>query len=313
MFTYMCVCVCVCACVCGGGCNRVWIYRCFNIYLTCRLQYLIYFADGHHKLIRWRFVMHGGIDGYSRMIVFLKFSTNNRASTVLESFQAAVQDFGLPSRVRSDQGRENYLVGAHMLHHRGVDRQSMITGNSTHNQRIERLWRDTHRSVTILYYRLFYFLESQGLLDPLNEIHIFALHYVYLVRINRALDAFKQGWNHHGIRTAHSRSPHQLFTSGTLRLHSSGLCALDFLQDVGQSYGIDHDETAVPASDDGVSVPESRLAIPEPDLQRLKHQLDPLSNSDNYGTELYEQVVDFVVLMYYSSKGVLLLCHSHEY
>ena len=72
-------------------------------------------------------------------------------------------------------------------------------------------------------------------------------------------------------------------------------CALDFLQDVGQSYGIDHDETAVPASDDGVSVPESRLAIPEPDLQRLKHQLDPLSNSDNYGTELYEQVVDFVV------------------
>ena len=42
-------------------------------------------------------------------------------------------------------------------------------------------------------------------------------------------------------------------------------------------------------------LPESRLAIPEPDLQRLKHQLDPLSNSDNYGTELYEQVVDFVV------------------
>ena len=123
---------------------------------------------------------HGGIDGYSRMIVFLKCSTNNRASTVLESFQAAVQEFGLPSRVRSDQGRENYLVGAYMLHHRGVDRQSMITGNSTHNQRIERLWRDTHRSVTILYYRLFYFLESQGLLDPLNEIHIFALHYVYI-------------------------------------------------------------------------------------------------------------------------------------
>ncbi|KAK3702165.1 hypothetical protein QZH41_015071, partial [Actinostola sp. cb2023] len=40
--------------------------------------------DGHHKLILWRIVVHGGIDGYSRVIVFLKTSTNNMASTVLQ-------------------------------------------------------------------------------------------------------------------------------------------------------------------------------------------------------------------------------------
>ena len=44
---------------------------------------------------------------FSRMIVFLRCSTNNRASTVFDAFQSAVEKFGLPSRVRSDKGKEN--------------------------------------------------------------------------------------------------------------------------------------------------------------------------------------------------------------
>ena len=65
-----------------------------------------------------------------------------------------------------------------------LDEISMITGSSVHNQHIERLWRDIHRCVTTLYYRLFYFMEQQGILDPLNEVQLFALQYVYLPRIN---------------------------------------------------------------------------------------------------------------------------------
>ena len=83
--------------------------------------------------------------------------------------------------VRSDQGTENVLVARHMIEMRGAGRHSMITGASTHNQRIERLWHDMHRSVTILYYRLLYFMEHQGLLNPLNEHHhLWASPYVYL-------------------------------------------------------------------------------------------------------------------------------------
>ena len=121
---------------------------------------LCLYLDGHHKLVRWGLVTHGGIDGYSRVITYLKCSANNQASTVYELFLQAVCEFGLPSRVRSDHGRENILVAQHMIEHRGLERRSFITGASTHNQRIERLWRDLHRCVTVLYYRLFYHLVN---------------------------------------------------------------------------------------------------------------------------------------------------------
>ncbi len=44
------------------------------------------------------------MDGYSRLIVFLHASTNNRAETVFNLFWRATQGFGVPSRVRSDKG-----------------------------------------------------------------------------------------------------------------------------------------------------------------------------------------------------------------
>ena len=82
---------------------------------------------------------HGGIDGYSRLITFLKCSSNNRATTVYELFLSAVQKHQLPSRVRTDQGGENVLVAQHMIERRGAERRSVITGSSMHNHRIERL------------------------------------------------------------------------------------------------------------------------------------------------------------------------------
>ena len=141
-----------------------------------------------------------------------------RASTVYQCFIQAIGHYGLPSRVRSDQGQENCMVARHMLEFHGENRGSMITGSSVHNQRIERLWRDMHYSVTKLYYRLFYFMKDLRILNPGNNLHIYALHFVYIPRINKALQAFQDGWNSHGIRTEHGQSPSQLFVSGILRM-----------------------------------------------------------------------------------------------
>ncbi len=162
-------------------------------------------TDSHHKLIRWRLVTHGAIDGYSRLILYTHCTSNNRADTVLQLFLVAVDSFGLPSRVRSDQGLENTHVARYMIEKRGAERRSMIVG-CTHNQRIERLWRDMHKSATILFYKLFYFMEDRAILDPLNEYHMWALHYVFVPRINKALIEFDTGWNNHSIRTAHPPS-----------------------------------------------------------------------------------------------------------
>lgn len=92
---------------------------------TTRRVYQVPFAnslwhiDGHHKLIDVKIVIHGGIDGKSRKVVFLKASTNNRAGTVFESFQEAVGRYGVPSRVRGDYGKENLDVKRFMDNCRG--------------------------------------------------------------------------------------------------------------------------------------------------------------------------------------------------
>lgn len=88
------------------------------IFLVLYFNGKIRHIDGHHKLIRWRFVIHGGIDGYTRKIVFLHCSGNNRAATVLKLFEKGVHENGLPSRVRCDKGIENVDVVRFMLHNR---------------------------------------------------------------------------------------------------------------------------------------------------------------------------------------------------
>ncbi len=96
----------------------------------------LWHINGYHKLIRWHIVIHGGIDGYSRLITFLKAATNNRSETMFQAFQSGMTEFSLPCRIRMDKGGENVLVAQYMLDHpdRGVERGSAIVGRSVHAQ-----------------------------------------------------------------------------------------------------------------------------------------------------------------------------------
>ena len=100
----------------------------------------VWHMDGHHKLIRWKFVTHGAIDGYSRTIIYLRCSDNNRASTVLSEFISAVHVHGLPECIRTDQGGGGGNIGVwrYMAEQHGTT-AAVITGSLAHNERIERL------------------------------------------------------------------------------------------------------------------------------------------------------------------------------
>ncbi|CAG2242311.1 unnamed protein product [Mytilus edulis] len=143
--------------------------------------------------MRWYgvLVVHGGIDGISRLIVFLSISTNNKSAIVLQSFLPAFQKYGLPTRVRTDHGTENVDVATFMTLQKGSYRGSILQGKSVHNQRIERFWLDMYRGCTNVYYDLFTFMEREGILDMESEIHLWSLHYVFMPRIQISLDTFK--------------------------------------------------------------------------------------------------------------------------
>lgn len=177
----------------------------------------LWHVDGYHKLIRWKIIVHGGIDGFSRVVTYLQAATNNTSQTALSAFLDGVASYGLPLRVRTDQGGENALIAEYMVQQRGGGQGSIIMGRSVHNQRKERLWRDLFSGCVSYFYYLFYHLEAEALLDPDNEADILALHMTFLPKLQKQLESFRQGWCHHRLRMENNLSPHQLWLQGMLQ------------------------------------------------------------------------------------------------
>lgn len=101
-------------------CNCAWKFN----FVTGRVMHMAHWYIVHEKMelrlycstskIRWRFVVHGCLDGFSRMIShIISCATNNRATTVVSL--RATAEFGVSSRVRSDmQGwRKHHGVDHH--------------------------------------------------------------------------------------------------------------------------------------------------------------------------------------------------------
>jgi hypothetical protein len=265
----------------------------------------LWHMDGNLKLaITYGFVLHGAIDGYSRRIIYLECNTNNRAPTVLSAFLRGIASVNaIPHRVRADKGGENRDVAMWMLATNGTDRGSFITGRSVHNQRIERLWRDVNRWLTV-FHLVFLHLQQNNIYDSDNEIDKFTLIFVYYPLMQRSLHQFARIWNHHKLRTEHHRSPIQLYADGNPGSLWMPTCAEEL-----QQYGIDWNGP-VPVDDD-----ENETAVVEPprnplsdqDRQILeghfKDQLYPvveildnniMSPQFNYGVDIYFEVREWI-------------------
>jgi transposase InsO family protein len=73
-------------------------------------------------------VIHGFIDGFSRLITGLRVRNNNRADTVEATFHEGRHVYGCPRRVRGDHGRENLRVAEWMFERYGLHTGAYIWG-----------------------------------------------------------------------------------------------------------------------------------------------------------------------------------------
>lgn len=69
-------------------------------------------------------------------------------------------------------------------------------------------------------------MEEAGIVERSNTLHLFALHFTFLPRINRALESFVEAWNLHPVGTEHNWTPEQIWLNGMIDLRNRQLPAV---------------------------------------------------------------------------------------
>ncbi|KAI4881046.1 hypothetical protein NFI96_030014 [Prochilodus magdalenae] len=218
--------------------------------------------NSNYKLIRWRILVHSGIDSSSKVILYMNAVADNRA-TVLKTFLKAVEVHGMPSHVMSDKATH------YMLTKIGLNCSSCSHGRI--------FTRDVYEEVLDLFYTIFTNLESEGFLNPDNEVHLYALHRCFLPRIQKHLDLFQRGWNHHHRQfSVKKRSPFQLW------LYHEHEAEKDELQ-----VDMEHDVHRTRPCGDGQPEVHLKRSLTEEEKRSLPEPNGPLSDV----TDVYIQTV----------------------
>lgn len=169
-------------------------------------------CDGHDKLKRYGFAIHGCIDVWSRKLMWLTAATSNNNPEIIGYYylQAIKKYKCLPSILRSDFGTENTLIkDLQQALRSGHDdansgEKSFLLGKSTHNQRIESFWRQLKRLMGSFYMNLFKTMMDNGILDIKNPMHIECLRFSFGELVQQDLYNVRKEWNDHRIRNQNS-------------------------------------------------------------------------------------------------------------
>ena len=71
------------------------------------------------------------------------------------------------------------------------------------------------------------------------------------------------------------------------------MSAFDLFDAVDDDYGLDLDGS-IPGPGGNVVIPEIQVQLEHNSLSQLQQTIDPLRHSDEYGMDVFEQVVHFV-------------------
>ncbi|CAC5383263.1 unnamed protein product [Mytilus coruscus] len=152
--------------------------------------------------------MHGGIDGFSRKVLWLKAGPSNNDPRYIANFYINFikKNRRIPAIIRSDAGTENVIMRdlqiALRLDHgdRMSGRKSFLVGPTTANQRIERLWGTLNMHFTQFWRNVFAEMRDTGILNNHNHIDIECIRYCFLPIIQSQLQDCITSWNSHTVR-----------------------------------------------------------------------------------------------------------------
>lgn len=178
-----------------------------------RRQYLspgpnfVWHMDGYDKLKQFGFAIHGCVDGFSRMVLWLEVATTNNDPKVTAYYylNTAKSLKFLPTILRCDKGSENGLIGLLQVclrkHHpdKFAGENSFVQGKSTRNQRIESYWGRMRQHTVDYYIQLFKCMQERNLFNGSN-LHIKCLQFCFGPLIKYDLNSNKELWNQHHIK-----------------------------------------------------------------------------------------------------------------
>ena len=179
-----------------------------------------------------------------------------------------------------------------MLETRGLNRGIILTGSSTHNTRIERIWKECGKSFIHLFSRIFTHLEKEQSLELANPFHLYSLHYIYLPRIRRGLYEWMMAWNCHPMSGCGSSSPLKLRESGFLSACNTPFSITYEVKESVTSlslenYGIDTGQSAANISQH-LEEPRVHLPITSAIADSILSEVDPLFDDNDHGISSYK-------------------------
>ena len=134
--------------------------------------------------------------------MYLKAADNNRVETVLQSSQRELLSLAFQAMFKVIKGEKMLLLLNTCWIIKDMDMVALLLGNHSITRGLNACDGMYFRAVVNSFTTFsisWNMMKDEMILNIESEAHLFCLHYVFLLCINRALDLFTCAWNNHMV------------------------------------------------------------------------------------------------------------------